>query len=268
MSWAKLDDQFHSHRKAKRAWRGHPRALGLHLLAMSYCAGQLTDGLVDDEFVEEKIPKAAERAAATSALVEAGLWDRESDGWRIHDWLLYNASREDTLAKRRKDADRKARGRDAQSEGTPPGLQAESDGPTPSTPIPAVPLEQREWGASAPEHVDGERLEAVVAVLRTAPRLTFDPLLAGVANTMAAFPKADHVQAAHVAVSNVADPNYRTTDAAKALRYAISDLERQQRPRGSTTAAERRSEHDRLQDERRETALRVLRDQSDEGKAA
>lgn len=123
MSWAKLDDQFHAHRKAKKAWRGHPRALGLHLLAISYCAGHLTDGFVDDEFVEEKLPAPRERAAVTSALEDAGLWAREGEGWRINDWLDFNPSRDEVLDRRRRDAERKKR---KESERTPRGVQTES----------------------------------------------------------------------------------------------------------------------------------------------
>jgi hypothetical protein len=137
MTWAKIDDQFHGHRKAKRAWKGHARALGLHLLAISYCAGHLTDGLVDDEFVEEKLPNAREREQVTEALVAAGLWRRVvDDGWQINDWLEYNPSREDVLDRRRRDSERKARGRQAQSARSPRGLHAESDGPVPTRPDP------------------------------------------------------------------------------------------------------------------------------------
>jgi hypothetical protein len=150
VTWAKLDDQFHAHRKAKRAWRAEHGALGLHLLAMSYCAGHLTDGLVDDEFVEEKLPNTKTRDKLTTALVNAELWVREPDGWRINDWLDYNPSRADTLSRRRKDSDRKARGRATQSSGNPSGVHADthgtskrspqgvcaaSDGPVPSRPL-------------------------------------------------------------------------------------------------------------------------------------
>lgn len=132
MSWAKLDDQFHGHRKAMKAWRGHPRALGLHMLAMSYCAGHLTDGFVDDEFTEEKIPNARERHQATDALVAADLWAREDDGWRINDWLDYNPSRADTLEKRQKEADRKARGRATQAK-RPPNVHPDTGEPSART---------------------------------------------------------------------------------------------------------------------------------------
>ena len=126
MSWGKIDDQFHAHRKAKIAWKGHPRALGLHLLAISYCAGHLTDGLVDREFVEEKIPVTRERNAATAALMDAGLWLEDEQGWRINDWLDYNPSRAEILEKRRADSERKARGRRPESRRNPLGIQAES----------------------------------------------------------------------------------------------------------------------------------------------
>lgn len=126
MSWGKIDDQFHAHRKAKLAWKGHPRALGLHLLAISYSAGHLTDGLIDFEFVEEKLPVARERKQATDALVAAGLWIPADTGWRIHDWLDYNPSRADTLEKRRADAERKARRRAANSTRSPNGRAPDS----------------------------------------------------------------------------------------------------------------------------------------------
>jgi hypothetical protein len=137
VSWAKLDDQFHAHRKAKRAWKGHPRALGLHLLAISYCAGHLTDGFVDDEFVEEKIPAQRERSAVTDALVDAGLWAREGEGWQINDWLDFNPSRDEVLDRRRRDSERKKR---KESERTPRGIRSDSE-TTPNDPsrAPAFP---------------------------------------------------------------------------------------------------------------------------------
>lgn len=142
MPWAKIDDGFHAHRKARRAYKQHRGSLGLHLLAMSYCAGQLTDGLVDVEFVESYLPSEKEMTAVTSALVDSGLWTPEGAGWRINDWLDYNPSRGEVLERRARDAERKAAGRRTQSNGspkgvradttrTPSGLNAESDGPDP-----------------------------------------------------------------------------------------------------------------------------------------
>lgn len=124
MTWARLDDQFHSHPKIRRAWRGHPRALGLHVLALSYCADQLTDGIVDDEFVTEKIPHARERDLVTTCLELAGLWNRVQNGFRINDWHDFNPSRAEVLDRRNRDAERKRAGRSARS---PENVRADSD---------------------------------------------------------------------------------------------------------------------------------------------
>lgn len=88
MSWAKIDDKLHSHPKAAKAGL---EALGLHALAMSYCAAYQTDGHVVSTFPLEK---AGDRAQPlTDRLVEVGLWELNGDGWVIHDWLKYNLSR-------------------------------------------------------------------------------------------------------------------------------------------------------------------------------
>jgi hypothetical protein len=105
VAWARLDDRFHENRKVKKAWRRCPTAIGLHVMAITYCSGHLTDGLVDIEFVEEKIPKDRDRTAAVAALVDAGLWEPVDDGWRIHDFLEFNPSSEQLAeAKRAKSA--------------------------------------------------------------------------------------------------------------------------------------------------------------------
>lgn len=126
MSWAKIDDALHAHPKVARAWKAHPRAVGLHLLAVSYCSAYLTDGRVDLEFVEGKMPVVRERAAVTQALVAAGLWVEADDGWLIHDWHDFNPTRAEVLERRARDADRKAKGRRSQSDGNPSGVPPES----------------------------------------------------------------------------------------------------------------------------------------------
>lgn len=92
MPWARLDDQFHAHPKTRAAWQREPRAVGMHVMAISYCAGLLTDGFIDEHFVGEKLPRPAERRRVTSALVDAGLWEPADGGWLIHDWLDYQES--------------------------------------------------------------------------------------------------------------------------------------------------------------------------------
>lgn len=90
--------------------------------------------------------------------------------------------------------------------------------------LPNLTIEREGERASA--SFDDPHVSEVERVLRSCPRLQFDPLLAAVTNAIAAYPDVDHVKAAHIAAGNASDPNYRTTDAGKALRYAIQELER------------------------------------------
>lgn len=90
MPWAKIDDRLHNHPKALSA--GLP-ALGLHLLALSFCACYLTDGFVPNTWIKAR-RKLAEK------LVLAGLWERAEDGYQIHHYLEYNPSRKDVETER------------------------------------------------------------------------------------------------------------------------------------------------------------------------
>lgn len=106
MPWGRLDDSFDSHRKVRRAGL---EATGLHARALSYCAGALTDGHIDPEWLEERGARKA--AKLGELLVVAGLWEPNSDGFVIHDYLEYNPSRESVLAKRLAENKRKAEGK-------------------------------------------------------------------------------------------------------------------------------------------------------------
>lgn len=89
-----------------------------------------------------------------------------------------------------------------------------------------VPVPDRSAVEDACAQIDDEKIRETVAILKECPRLTFDLELMGVAGALRAYPAVDHRQAAHTAVSNASDPNYRTTDAGRALRYALADLDR------------------------------------------
>lgn len=149
MSWVKLDDRFDDHYKVKRVWQGCPEALGLHTMALTYCCRHASDGLVDYFYVSEKVPNGNKRKRLTNALVDAGLWDTDEKGWRIHDFLDFNPSRAEIEEKRRQDAERKAHGRDTQSAKRPRGVRAESAGnpngvrDVSSGPVPTHPDPQR-----------------------------------------------------------------------------------------------------------------------------
>lgn len=98
MSWVKLDDKFYSHPKVASIENKMLEAVGLHTLALSWSAAQLTDGFIPR-------PQAARLAGGNvddliSALLQAGLWDNSERGYQIHDYLDYNPSREQVLAQR------------------------------------------------------------------------------------------------------------------------------------------------------------------------
>jgi hypothetical protein len=120
MTWARLDDRFYSHRKVVRAWKLSRAAVGLHVMALSYTCSYELDGHVDAGFVETVLPKDRERQNAVAALVDAGLWHPNGDGWVIHHFLDYNPSAKELREKRDKEAARKAAARAAQlSAGSP-----------------------------------------------------------------------------------------------------------------------------------------------------
>lgn len=109
MPWMKVDDRFHSSEKLnsipKRQRFG---AAGLWTVAGSWVAGEETDGFVPDYMIRLWNPP----VSLVESLVNAGLWERESDGYRFVSWLKYNPSKEDSDAKRAASAERMARSRE------------------------------------------------------------------------------------------------------------------------------------------------------------
>ena len=94
--WAKVDDGFWCHPKVI----GLPLAAsGLWVRALSWSCAQRLD-LVPESFVR-MIGGTTEDAAA---LVDAGLWIVDGEGWRIHNWTEYQTL---TVSERRAEAGRK-----------------------------------------------------------------------------------------------------------------------------------------------------------------
>lgn len=102
--WFKVDDKLHSHMKAAMA--GVP-ALGLWVLAGSWCMDQLEDGFVPDFIARRLDPDAEEHA---TLLVDAGLWvpakRGKVRGWRFHDWEAHQPSKAKVLHDREANAER------------------------------------------------------------------------------------------------------------------------------------------------------------------
>lgn len=110
MAWVKLDDGFFRHHKAVQAGRD---ARDLALASWCFSSASLSDGF---------IPEAALRQLAADAgvgqpkklaerLVDVGLWEHTQGGYRIHDYLDFNPSRERVLATRQARADAASKGR-------------------------------------------------------------------------------------------------------------------------------------------------------------
>lgn len=161
MSWAKFDDLYDDGKKIKRAWRANRATVGLHAMAITYSARHELDGVIDIEWITDKLPAKGERDKALGALVDAGLFEIVDDAhFLVHDFLDYNPSRAQQNEKRARDAERKARGRDTQSAQrptgvradttrTPRGVQAESGGPDPTRPDHTTPLTPQGGNQSA-----------------------------------------------------------------------------------------------------------------------
>lgn len=97
MAWFKVDDGLHSSRKfLSIPKRQRFAALGVWTVAGSWCADELTDGHVPNFMLEVwGVPP-----SAPAALVEAGLWERESDGYLFCNWLEYQPRKADVDAER------------------------------------------------------------------------------------------------------------------------------------------------------------------------
>jgi hypothetical protein len=102
MPWGRLDDNLYDHPKIDRLGRLRLPALGLHLLALSWCNHWLTDGLVPFD----RVAKLGGTDALAASLVAAEFWERADDGFRVHDFLEYNDSREAVMATREAARDR------------------------------------------------------------------------------------------------------------------------------------------------------------------
>lgn len=89
MSWVKLDDQFFTHPKVIDLPKD---AKLLYLSALTYSAGQLTDGIVSPGALRVIAATVDVSKDESAALVAAGLWETCEFGWIIHDYHDYNLS--------------------------------------------------------------------------------------------------------------------------------------------------------------------------------
>ena len=106
MSWFKIDDGFWSHPKILAL---SPEAIALWVRAGSWCSQQLTDGQVQ----RHVLPLFMSSPDVVQELVTAELWEVKPFGFEFHDWLVYQLSRDEVMAKRAANAKRQALSRNS-----------------------------------------------------------------------------------------------------------------------------------------------------------
>ena len=99
MAWFKVDDHLYSHPK----WLSLPKsARALWVTAGAWSAGQLLDGHIPAAV----LPMLDGTRREAQALVDAGLWEVNCDGWVFHDWDEFQPTKSAVVAKRARDAER------------------------------------------------------------------------------------------------------------------------------------------------------------------
>lgn len=130
MTWMKLETLVRSNPKigATVAETGHCDAAWLWLAANTYSRDALTDGYIADFVIPTLIPALPAKVlkALPDVLVRCGLWHREADGYRVHDFLHHNPTKAEIEDKRQKDRDRKRGGIHEDSARNPDGVQVAS----------------------------------------------------------------------------------------------------------------------------------------------
>lgn len=111
MSWIRLDDQYLDHPK----FIGLPNdALLLWHVCLAYCNAQNTNGWLSEGLVGVLAARRHLENVDPAVLVDAGLWEREPGGFRIHDYAVYQLTTAAKDERRLKDAARQARWRASQ----------------------------------------------------------------------------------------------------------------------------------------------------------
>jgi len=111
VAWFKVDDGFYSSRKVTLIPRSKRwAAIGLWTLAGTWCAKELTDGVLPDYQFEEL----GGRTEDADELITAGLWERVPNGYRFLKWGEYQPTKAEVEESRVREAERKKRWRETQ----------------------------------------------------------------------------------------------------------------------------------------------------------
>lgn len=103
MSWAKIDDQFFTHKKVIDLSKD---AKLLYLVGLTHCSGQLTDGQITTSVLRVLAATVDVDRECVAELVSAGLWDVVEQGYSVHDYHNYNMTAEE-VKERKEEVSRK-----------------------------------------------------------------------------------------------------------------------------------------------------------------
>lgn len=101
--YVQLANGFYMNRKVRRLRRTMPSAIGAFVIMLSYCGDNLTDGYVDSDTAEFVLDITTQEL---DALQQAGLTESVDGGYIIHDYLEHNRSRQQVMAKRKRERER------------------------------------------------------------------------------------------------------------------------------------------------------------------
>lgn len=102
MAWFNADDKMHSHPKMRTAGL---EAMGLWLLAGTYCTDYLTDGHVPNWFIDSW----PGGQALAQKLVTTRLWAADKGGYQFLSWAEYQRTKDKVLQDKAAAAERKER---------------------------------------------------------------------------------------------------------------------------------------------------------------
>lgn len=173
--YVQLANGFYLNRKVRRLRRTMPSAIGAYAIMLSYCGDNLTDGYVDADAAEFVLDISEQEL---DALQQAGLVESVEGGYVVHDYLEHNRSRQQVMAKRKRERERySAESLPAESAQTAGRIETES-GQTPEHQNTRTQKKEKEEYSSsfskettADEYLETGRLEADRQISRQYPNL-------------------------------------------------------------------------------------------------
>lgn len=173
--YVQLANGFYLNRKVRRLRSTMPSAISAFVIMLSYCGDNLTDGYVDDDTAEFVLDITTQEL---DALQQVGLIEAVDGGYVIHDYLEHNRSRQQVMAKRKREHDRYSAGSlPAESAQTAGRIETES-GQTPEHQNTRTQKKEKEEYSSsfsketsADEYLETGRPEADRQISRQYPNL-------------------------------------------------------------------------------------------------